>query len=144
MGIEVSQSPFDTSIGKDTYLVPFEYVNMAAPEFASKPEDSQISHTDALTYWNAVPATANAMLGDMLRKYPQISRIDVRGTLDFFAKVRRSNISSKRELVERGCRLRCRHQTSHTAGSPSQVCRVIDAVEPVEMFAKLAPKMILT
>ncbi|KAL8900940.1 MAG: hypothetical protein Q9192_000822 [Flavoplaca navasiana] len=102
---------------------------MATPESAFKPEDSQISHADALTYWNAVPATTL-----------ELSRIDVRGSLNFF---RRSNVSTERELLDRGAD--CGTGIGRvTAGFLSKVCRVLDDIEPVEKFAKLAREMILT
>ncbi|KAL8995182.1 MAG: hypothetical protein Q9169_005041 [Polycauliona sp. 2 TL-2023] len=113
-------------------------------EPASKPEDHNISQADSLTYWNAVPATANGMLGDMLRMYPQISRIDLRGSLNFLAKIRRATESTtERELLDRG--VDCGAGIGRvTAGFLSKVCRVVDAVEPVEKFAKVAREMILT
>ncbi|KAI4261818.1 MAG: hypothetical protein L6R42_002991 [Xanthoria sp. 1 TBL-2021] len=117
---------------------------MASLESVSKPEDSHISQANALTYWNAVPATANGMLGDILRKYPHISRIDLRGSLNFLAKVRRrADGLTERELLDRG--VHCGAGIGRvTAGFLSKVCRVVDVVEPVEKFAKVAREMILT
>lgn len=55
------------------------------------PTDSQISHDQQITYWTAQSADVNGMLGG----YPQVSRIDLQGSKNFIAKVRRlSRISS--------------------------------------------------
>ncbi|KAL8778683.1 MAG: hypothetical protein Q9213_007297 [Squamulea squamosa] len=116
---------------------------MATLENASKPKDSQINQAHALTYWNTIPATANGMLGDMLRQYPQISRIDLRGSLNFLAKIRRTNTSSGGTLLDRGAD--CGAGIGRvTAGFLSKVCQVIDVVEPIEKFAKVAREMMLT
>ncbi|KAL8669734.1 MAG: hypothetical protein Q9168_005689 [Polycauliona sp. 1 TL-2023] len=119
-------------------------VMTASEPTPKKPEDHHISQADSLTYWNAVPATANGMLGDMLRMYPQISRIDLRGSLSFFAKIRRAaKGSTEPELLDRG--VDCGAGIGRvTAGFLSKVCRVVDAVEPVEKFAKVAREMVLT
>ena len=47
--------------------------------------DASISHSDALAYWTSVPATVNAMLGG----YPQVSRVDLQGSANFLAKLKR-------------------------------------------------------
>lgn len=140
----MSSSPFDASVAINRYLERSDCLVMASLESVSKPEDSHISQANALTYWNAVPATANGMLGDMLRKYPQISRIDLRGSLNFLAKVRRrADGLTERELLDRG--VDCGAGIGRvTAGFLSKVCRVVDVVEPVEKFAKVAREMILT
>lgn len=58
------------------------------------PTDSQISHAQQITYWTAQSADVNGMLGG----YPQVSRIDLQGSKNFIAKVRRlSRISSTAE-----------------------------------------------
>src|SRR4051794_1105476 len=47
--------------------------------------DSQISTTASIQYWNAISPDVNGMLGG----FPQISRIDLRGSLTFITKLRR-------------------------------------------------------
>ncbi|KAL8917950.1 MAG: hypothetical protein Q9172_005619 [Xanthocarpia lactea] len=116
---------------------------MASLESASKPEDSHVSQADVLAYWNGVPATANGMLGDMLRQYPQISRIDLRGSLNFLTKLRLGKASTERGLLDRG--VDCGAGIGRvTAGFLTKLCHVVDVVEPVEKFAKVAQEIILT
>ncbi|KAL8703222.1 MAG: hypothetical protein Q9201_003608 [Fulgogasparrea decipioides] len=98
--------------------------------------DSQINQAEALAYWNSIPATVNGMLGG----YPQISRIDLRGSLNFLEKLRRLHNSPKgvflgplRRGVDCGAGI-----GRVTAGFLSKVCEVIDVVEPVEKFANEA------
>jgi len=101
---------------------------------ASPPPDSHISHSEALAYWNNTPATVNGMLGG----YPHISRIDLRGSANFLAKLRKgtSNAAPK-SLLKRG--VDCGAGIGRvTAGFLSKVCGVIDVVEPVEKFAQEA------
>lgn len=94
--------------------------------------DSQIDHTTSLRYWNEVPANVNGMLGG----YPQVSRIDLRGSANFMAKVRRllpNNTPGKLPLgVDCGAGI-----GRVTEGFLSQVCEVVDVVEPVEKFARV-------
>ena len=96
------------------------------------PPDSRISHADALSYWNSIPATINGMLGGL----PQVSRTDLRGSANFLAKVRKSSsASSPTTLLERG--VDCGAGIGRvTAGLLSKVCQVVDVVEPVEKFAR--------
>ncbi|KAL8988234.1 MAG: hypothetical protein Q9177_002659 [Variospora cf. flavescens] len=96
------------------------------------PLDAQISQADALTYWNSVPATASGMLGG----YPNISRVDMRGSLNFLEKLRRLHPSSSLAgSFARG--VDCGAGIGRvTAGVLSKVCDVVDVVEPVEKFAK--------
>ncbi|KAK5101523.1 hypothetical protein LTR70_000749 [Exophiala xenobiotica] len=74
---------------------------MATPSENSSPDadlgnslpslDSQISHADQISYWSSQSADVNGMLGG----YPQLSRIDLQGSKNFIAKVRRiSRVSS--------------------------------------------------
>ncbi len=107
----------------------------------SKPPDSRISHSDALTYWNSISPTVDGMLGG----YPQVSRIDLRGSANFLAKLRRqfpgSGESHEEEPLGRG--VDCGAGIGRvTAGFLSKVCKVVDIVEPVEKFATEAGKTV--
>ncbi|KAL8936453.1 MAG: hypothetical protein Q9216_004920 [Gyalolechia sp. 2 TL-2023] len=102
---------------------------MAPPSETS----TQISHTNALEYWNSIPATVNGMLGG----FPQISRIDLRGSLNFIEKLRRLDLlpTSSGLLFTRG--VDCGAGIGRvTGGVLSKVCETVDIVEPVEKFAK--------
>ena len=110
------------------------------------PPDSYISPHASLTYWNAIPADVNGMLGG----FPQISRIDLQGSRTFLAKLRRqfpstsSNSSpiststsstSTSKLLPLG--VDCGAGIGRvTEGFLSKVCEVVDVVEPVEKFAR--------
>ena len=101
---------------------------------AAQPPDSHISHSEALAYWNSTPATVNGMLGG----YPHISRIDLRGSANFLAKLRKGvSIATPDGLLKRG--VDCGAGIGRvTTGFLGKVCEVIDIVEPVEKFAQEA------
>lgn len=102
-----------------------------APPTDSAP-DSKISTSDALKYWNSISATVDGMLGG----YPEISRTDLRGSANFFAKLSREQVSrSANGTLQRG--VDCGAGIGRiTAGFLSTVCEVVDVVEPVEKFAQ--------
>ncbi|PLB39778.1 N-terminal protein methyltransferase [Aspergillus candidus] len=111
---------------------------------AEVPPDSYIDHAASIKYWNGVPATSGGMLG-MLGDYPWYSRIDLRGSRTFLAKAHRLVPSCKKEgKLHRG--VDCGAGVGRiTEGFLGQVCEVMDAVEPVEKFARAlkerVPKM---
>lgn len=95
--------------------------------------DTNISTSDSLKYWNTISTTVDGMLGG----YPQISRTDLKGSANFFAKLRREHGSkqSANEPLPRG--VDCGAGIGRiTAGFLSAVCEVVDVVEPVEKFAR--------
>lgn len=100
---------------------------------AAKP-DFHISPSEALAYWNNTPATVNGMLGG----YPHISRVDLRGSANFLAKLRKGNsTAASNSLLKRG--VDCGAGIGRvSAGFLSKVCEVIDVVEPVNKFAQEA------
>ena len=99
---------------------------------ASSAPDASISTSDGLKYWNSVPTTVDAMLGG----YPEVSRIDLRGSANFVAKLRREQRSSSTNgPLQRG--VDCGAGIGRVStGFLSTVCRVIDVVEPVERFVQ--------
>ena len=95
--------------------------------------DAHISTSDALKYWNSISTTVGGMLGG----YPEISRTDLKGSANFFAKLRREqpSQSTKEGALQRG--VDCGAGIGRvTAGFLSTVCEVVDVVEPVEKFAR--------
>ena len=98
--------------------------------------DTQISTSDALRYWNSVSTTVDGMLGG----YPEISRVDLKGSANFVAKLRReqqvhSSLPATPGPLRRG--VDCGAGIGRvTAGLLSAVCEVVDMVEPVEKFAR--------
>ncbi|EMC94773.1 hypothetical protein BAUCODRAFT_73639 [Baudoinia panamericana UAMH 10762] len=92
--------------------------------------DSFIDHKAAIAYWSATEPTVNGVLGG----YPQVSRIDLQGSSNFLAKLRRSSHhhpSSKKlnRAVDCGAGI-----GRITDGFLSKVAEVVDIVEPVKSF----------
>jgi len=107
--------------------------------------DASISTTTSLAYWNSIPPTDDGMLGGL----SQVSRIDLRGSAIFLAKIRRehpsqspspsssSSSSTSTKLLSRG--VDCGAGIGRvTAGFLRTVCETVDVVEPVEKFAQEA------
>lgn len=71
----------------------------------------------------------------MLGGYPQVSRIDLRGSANFLAKLRRQSAPyDTQKTLGRG--VDCGAGIGRvTAGFLSNVCDIVDVVEPVEKFA---------
>ncbi|KAJ5558774.1 hypothetical protein N7535_009347 [Penicillium sp. DV-2018c] len=96
--------------------------------------DSQIDHAAALKYWNSVPATPGSMLGE----FPSISRVDLQGSKNFLAKLRHllPGLPAPGSRFRQG--LDCGAGVGRvTEGFLSQVCEVVDAVEPVAKFTQV-------
>uniref|UniRef100_A0A093VI35 Alpha N-terminal protein methyltransferase 1 n=1 Tax=Talaromyces marneffei PM1 TaxID=1077442 RepID=A0A093VI35_TALMA len=125
---------------------------------SSTTPDSNINHATSLEYWNSIPPTVNGMLGG----FPQVSRIDLRGSASFLAKIRRliqieqssqeeeeSNNSNnnneeedvagqsrKSKKLKRG--VDCGAGIGRiTEGFLRNVCETVDVVEPVAKFAEV-------
>lgn len=86
-----------------------------------------------------MPTTVGGMLGG----YPQISRVDLQGSANFLAKLRRehptlsTSSSAPTKLLSRG--VDCGAGIGRvTAGLLSNVCKIVDVVEPVAKFAEEA------
>lgn len=100
---------------------------------STPPPDAKISRIDSLNYWNDVSPTIDGMLGG----FPQISRVDLKGSANFFARLQRS--TSNKPLA-RG--VDCGAGIGRvTAGFLSKACEIVDIVEPVEKFAKEVENM---
>ncbi|KAL2216740.1 alpha-N-methyltransferase NTM1 [Thermoascus aurantiacus ATCC 26904] len=97
--------------------------------------DSHIDHTASLRYWNSVDANINGMLGG----FPQVSRVDLRGSAAFLARLRRllpGIMPPAGTKLPRG--VDCGAGIGRvTEGFLSQACEVVDVVEPVEKFARV-------
>lgn len=100
------------------------------------PADASISSAAALAYWDSVTADVNGMLGG----YPQISRIDLQGSANFIARLRRLSARQRpgsasppdallRRAVDCGAGI-----GRITAGLLVKVAEVVDVVEPVGKF----------
>lgn len=95
--------------------------------------DSKVSRSDAILYWESVAPNIDGIMGG----FPQISPIDIRGSINFLAKLRRCFPSreNEEEMFNRG--VDCGAGIGRvTAGLLSKVCEIVDVVEPVEKFAR--------
>lgn len=96
--------------------------------------DSKISATASIQYWNSISSDVNGMLGG----FPQISRIDLRGSQNFVTKLRRlSSNCQVRNAPKLELGVDCGAGIGRvTEGFLTNVCEVVDVVEPVEKFTK--------
>ncbi|KZZ89079.1 DUF858 domain protein [Ascosphaera apis ARSEF 7405] len=100
--------------------------------------DSYIDRDAGIKYWSDRPATQATMLGE-LGQFSWYTRIDLQGSRNFLAKVRRllpDMASSENGKLPRG--VDCGAGVGRvTEGFVSKVCGKVDIVEPVEKFAKV-------
>ena len=115
-----------------TNLLHYQKPVLVGMSLTSQVPDDQISHSDALAYWYSIPPTVNGMLGG----YPQISRVDLRGSANFLEKLLRL-FPSQDDQKRLGRGVDCGAGIGRiTAGLLSKFCTIIDVVEPIEKFAK--------
>ncbi|KAH0537188.1 hypothetical protein FGG08_006013 [Glutinoglossum americanum] len=92
------------------------------------PADANIDHDKALTYWSGVDPDVNGMLGG----FPQISRLDIQGSKNFIAKLRRDSQTTGEEFA-RG--VDCGAGIGRiTLSLLSSICKTTDVVEPIAKF----------
>lgn len=92
--------------------------------------DSHIDHAAAIAYWSSTEPTVNGVLGG----FPQVSRIDLQGSSNFLAKLRRHSKHFKsgqklRRVVDCGAGI-----GRITDGLLSKIAETVDIVEPVKSF----------
>lgn len=93
--------------------------------------DSHIDHKAAIAYWSSTPATVSGVLGG----YPQVSRVDLQGSANFFAKLRRTSKHFPKESGKLKRAVDCGAGVGRiTKGFLSEVAEVVDIVEPVKSF----------
>ncbi|OCK85199.1 hypothetical protein K432DRAFT_377900 [Lepidopterella palustris CBS 459.81] len=93
------------------------------------PADASIDQSKSLAYWNSVPSTVNGMLGG----YPHISRIDLQGSANFLAKLRRQISTPHPTPLPRAAD--CGAGIGRiTKGFLVNVAARVDIVEPVKKF----------
>ncbi|GAB1743608.1 hypothetical protein NU219Hw_g534t1 [Hortaea werneckii] len=106
---------------------PAQEVLFADPNAAP---DSLINHEAAIRYWSSTEPTVNGVLGG----FPQVSRIDLQGSSNFLAKLRRQS-----DVFPPGKKLRravdCGAGIGRIAeGFLTHVAETVDIVEPVKSF----------
>lgn len=92
--------------------------------------DSHIDHKTAIAYWSSTEPTVNGVLGG----YPQVSRVDIQGSSNFLAKLRRQSQhlpagKKLKRVVDCGAGI-----GRVTNGFLSKVAEKVDVVEPVKSF----------
>lgn len=114
-------------------LTPSRSNDMTIDPPTSTSVDSSISSADAIAYWTSTTADVNGMLGG----YPQVSRIDIQGSSNFLAKLRKLDQSSttkeSKPIFKRAvdCGAGIGRITLHLLVHHA---KVIDIVEPVKKF----------
>jgi protein N-terminal methyltransferase len=95
--------------------------------------DAAIDHKAAIEYWSNVSPDNEGVLGG----YPQVSRVDLQGSANFLAKLRRkSSIHKPSTRLSRT--VDCGAGIGRiTAGFLSKVAEVVDVVEPVVQLTKV-------
>lgn len=97
----------------------------------SGPPDSQINHAAAIAYWSSTPATVSGVLGG----FPQVSRVDLQGSANFFAKLRKTSKHFPKEAGKLKRAVDCGAGVGRiTKGFLGGVAEVVDIVEPVKSF----------
>ena len=98
---------------------------------ADLPPDSNINPATALAYWSSTEPTVNGVLGG----FPQVSRIDLQGSSNFLAKLRRASTIHPPTSGKLSRAADCGAGIGRiTAGLLSNVAEVVDVIEPVKEF----------
>jgi protein N-terminal methyltransferase len=107
---------------------------MAGKEaLAEDQPDSAIDHKAAIEYWSNVSPDNEGVLGG----YPQVSRVDLQGSSNFLAKLRRKS-SIHKPSTRLARTVDCGAGIGRiTAGFLSKVAEVVDIVEPVVQLTKV-------
>jgi protein N-terminal methyltransferase len=102
-----------------------------APLDANRP-DASINVDHSLEYWNSVSSDVNGMLGG----YPQTSRIDLQGSSNFLAKLRRGKAQATKQSLPPLERVAdCGAGIGRiTKALLLGVARRVDVIEPVKKF----------
>ena len=100
------------------------------PIHRNAPPDSHIDHKAAIAYWSSTEPTVNGVLGG----FPQVSRIDLQGSSNFVAKLRRQSKHfppgpKLRRVVDCGAGI-----GRIASGFLTRIAESVDIVEPVKSF----------
>ncbi|KAF7185168.1 Alpha N-terminal protein methyltransferase 1 [Pseudocercospora fuligena] len=93
--------------------------------------DSKINHAAAIAYWSSTPATVDGVLGG----FPQVSRVDLQGSANFLAKLRRQSkvfppsTGKLKRVADCGAGI-----GRVTTGFLRNVAETVDIIEPVKAF----------
>ncbi|KAI1808439.1 alpha-N-methyltransferase NTM1 [Daldinia bambusicola] len=101
---------------------------MSPQETKSETPDSLINADDSRKYWSGIDPDVNGMLGG----YPAVSRVDLRGSRSFLAKVglgRTKGVKAVKRALEGGAGI-----GRITQGLLLDVAETVDVVEPIAKF----------
>ncbi|KAI0383106.1 alpha-N-methyltransferase NTM1 [Hypomontagnella monticulosa] len=101
---------------------------MTTPGDGAEKPDSLISADDGRKYWAGIDADVNGMLGG----YPAVSRVDLRGSRSFLAKLglgRTGGVKNIRRALEGGAGI-----GRITQGLLLEMAETVDVVEPIAKF----------
>ncbi|KKY26673.1 hypothetical protein UCDDS831_g01333 [Diplodia seriata] len=91
--------------------------------------DQAIDHAASISYWNSVDSTVNGMLGG----FPQVSRIDLQGSSNFYTKLCR--VTGRKPGVPLAHAVDCGAGIGRiTLGFLLKIAESVDVVEPVQKF----------
>lgn len=111
--------------------MPSSNADIPNPIPAPAAPDSHIDHATAIAYWSSTEPTVNGVLGG----YPQVSRIDLQGSSNFFAKLRRSSKTHPPSAGKLRRAADCGAGIGRiTTGFLSNVAETVDIIEPVKEF----------
>lgn len=98
--------------------------------------DAAIDHKAAIEYWSSISVNDNGVLGG----FPQVSRVDLQGSANFLAKLRRrSNVYSERRKLDHV--VDCGAGIGRvTKGFLGKVAQTVDIVEPVVKLTDVISK----
>ncbi|KAK7708705.1 hypothetical protein SLS57_008921 [Botryosphaeria dothidea] len=100
-------------------------------EASASAPDASINHAASIDYWNSVESTVNGMLGG----FPQVSRIDLQGSSNFYNKLRRISGRKADELLPHVAD--CGAGIGRiTLGFLLKIAQTVDVVEPVHKFTE--------
>ncbi|KAH8653410.1 alpha-N-methyltransferase NTM1 [Xylariales sp. PMI_506] len=101
-----------------------------SPGTSSPPPDSLINHQESIQYWESVDADVNGMLGG----FPAVSKVDLRGSRAFLAKLgigKTKGLRRANRALEGGAGI-----GRITQGLLIDVADSVDIIEPVAKFTK--------
>lgn len=100
------------------------------------PPDSHINPAAAIAYWSSTSPTVDGVLGG----YPQVSRVDLQGSSNFIAKLRRASKHHPpgpklKRAADCGAGI-----GRITTGCLTKVAELVDVIEPVKEFTDVLVK----
>ncbi|KAI8948781.1 alpha-N-methyltransferase NTM1 [Xylaria longipes] len=109
---------------------PTDVAGESSPSATASASDSRINPDDSRHYWAGIDANDNGMLGG----YGHVSRVDLRGSRSFLAKLgfgRKNGVKTIRRALEGGAGI-----GRITYGLLLDLAETVDVVEPISKFTE--------